>query len=78
QAASTFILHHFEEMTKVSREFLDLSIDEIAHIIEKDELNVKQEDVVFEAILRWIDHDPENRKQHIAVLLSKVGAVVVS
>ncbi|NXV81729.1 KLH10 protein, partial [Atlantisia rogersi] len=72
EAAYMFIFHNFEEIAKVSTEFLDLSIDELQYIIGKDELNAKQEDVVFEAIVRWITHNPQNRKQHIAVLLSKV------
>ncbi|NXL95959.1 KLH10 protein, partial [Alectura lathami] len=72
QTAYMFILHNFEELVKVSKEFLDLSVDELKDIIEKDKLNVKQEDVVFEAILKWIAHDPQNRRQHISVLLSKV------
>lgn len=72
QKAYMFILHNFEEMVKVSAEFLELSVSELKDIIEKDELNVKQEDAVFEAILKWISHDPQNRKQHISVLLPKV------
>uniref|UniRef100_A0A8C4XL28 Kelch like family member 10 n=1 Tax=Falco tinnunculus TaxID=100819 RepID=A0A8C4XL28_FALTI len=72
KAAYEFILHHFEDMTRVSTEFLDLSVDELKHIIGKDDLNVKQEDGVFEAILKWIAHDPQNRRQHIAVLLGQV------
>lgn len=72
QKAYMFILHNFEEMVKVSAEFLELSVTELKDIIEKDELNVKQEDAVFEAILKWISHDPQNRKQHISVLLPKV------
>uniref|UniRef100_A0A8U7NPW2 Uncharacterized protein n=1 Tax=Corvus moneduloides TaxID=1196302 RepID=A0A8U7NPW2_CORMO len=74
-AACVYILHHFEEVSQVSEEFLDLSAEELAHIIEKDELNVRREEAVFEAVLRWIAHDPQNRRQHIACLLSKVGAV---
>ncbi|EHB02827.1 Kelch-like protein 10 [Heterocephalus glaber] len=73
QKAYMFILHNFEEMMKVSAEFLELSVTELRDIIEKDELNVKQEDAVFEAILKWISHDPQNRKQYISVLLPKVG-----
>lgn len=73
QTAYMFILHNFEELIKVSTEFLDLSIHELTDIIEKDELNVKQEEVVFDAILKWITHDPWHRKQHIPILLSKVG-----
>ncbi|XP_072212513.1 kelch-like protein 10 [Excalfactoria chinensis] len=72
QTAYMFILHNFEELIKVSTEFLDLSIHELTDIIEKDELNVKQEEVVFDAILKWITHDPWQRKQHIPILLSKV------
>ncbi|XP_061455673.1 GATOR2 complex protein WDR24 isoform X4 [Rhineura floridana] len=72
QAAYMFILHNFEEMVKASTEFLELSVNEFKDIIEKDELNVKQEDAVFEAILKWIVHDPASRKQHMAVLLPKV------
>ncbi|NXC41415.1 KLH10 protein, partial [Penelope pileata] len=72
QTAYMFILHNFEELVNVSTEFLDLSLEELQDIIEKDELNVKQEDVVFEAILKWIAHDPLNRRKHISTLLSKV------
>ncbi|XP_009988434.1 PREDICTED: kelch-like protein 10 [Tauraco erythrolophus] len=72
EAAFEFIFHHFGEMTRASTEFLDLSIDELVYIIEKDELNVRQEDIVFEAVMKWIAHDPQNRRQHVAVLLSKV------
>lgn len=74
EAARVFILHHFEEVTRLSTEFLDLSIEEFTHILEKDELNVRQEETAFEAILKWIDHAPQDRRQHIAVLLGKVGA----
>uniref|UniRef100_A0A8C6ND05 Uncharacterized protein n=1 Tax=Melopsittacus undulatus TaxID=13146 RepID=A0A8C6ND05_MELUD len=72
EAAFVFILHHFEDITKVSEEFLDLSVSDLKSIIEKDELNVREEDVVFKAIIRWIDHDAPNRRHHIAELLSKV------
>ncbi|KAM6368932.1 kelch-like protein 10 [Pluvialis apricaria] len=72
EAACVFILHHFEETSRLSTEFLDISVNELTHILEKDELNVKQEEAVFEAILKWIDHAPQDRRQHIAVLLGKV------
>ncbi|XP_053944381.1 kelch-like protein 10 isoform X2 [Cuculus canorus] len=72
EAAYAFILYHFKDMYQVSTEFLELPVDKLIHIIEKDELNVKEENAVFEAILKWIAHDPEDRKQHIAVLLSQV------
>ncbi|XP_064496805.1 kelch-like protein 10 [Pseudopipra pipra] len=71
-AACAYILHHFEEVSQVSEEFLALSAEELAHIIEKDELNVRREEAMLEAVLRWIAHDPQNRRQYIACLLDKV------
>uniref|UniRef100_A0A671SLB7 Kelch-like protein 10 n=1 Tax=Sinocyclocheilus anshuiensis TaxID=1608454 RepID=A0A671SLB7_9TELE len=70
--AKLYILQHFEEVLQVSEEFLELSLEQLEEIIDKDELNVKQEEVVFEAVLHWIDHAPESRRKHIAMLLPKV------
>ncbi|XP_039526395.1 kelch-like protein 10 [Pimephales promelas] len=70
--AKHYILQHFEEVLHVSEEFLELSLEQLEEIIDEDELNVKQEEVVFEAVLHWINHEPENRRQHIPVLLPKV------
>ncbi|XP_061199242.1 kelch-like protein 10 [Neopsephotus bourkii] len=72
EAAFLFILQHFEAVAKVSEEFLELSVSDLKNIIEKDELNAREEDAVFKAIVKWIDHDPRNRRHHIAELLSKV------
>uniref|UniRef100_A0A3B3T072 Kelch like family member 10 n=1 Tax=Paramormyrops kingsleyae TaxID=1676925 RepID=A0A3B3T072_9TELE len=52
-----------------SEEFLKLTL--LSEII-KDELNVRQEEVVFSAILRWIFHEPASCKAHISALLPKV------
>ncbi|XP_064001749.1 kelch-like protein 10 [Pogoniulus pusillus] len=71
-AACTFVLHHFKQVTEVSTKFVDLSVSDLKDIIEKDELNVAHEGIVFEAVVRWVAHDPENRRQHLAALLSKV------
>ncbi|NXU54038.1 KLH10 protein, partial [Turnix velox] len=72
EAAQTFFLRHFEDVTRTSREFLELSVEEFMGFLEKDELNVKQEEMAFEAILKWIDHSPQERAWHVAALLGKV------
>ncbi|XP_063178242.1 kelch-like protein 10, partial [Chroicocephalus ridibundus] len=66
EAAHEFILHHFEEVTKVSTEFLALSFNELERLLEKDELPVKEE-AVFEAVLKWVAHDLQSRRQHVVV-----------
>ncbi|NXW57627.1 KLH10 protein, partial [Eurystomus gularis] len=78
EAAYNFILHHFKEVTEVSTEFVDLSVDELKGILEKDELNARQEGAVFEAVLKWVDHDPQKRRQHVPVLLGKVRLALLT
>ncbi|XP_028453629.1 kelch-like protein 10 isoform X1 [Perca flavescens] len=65
------IIDHFEEVV-FSEEFLQLSVQELTDILDRDDLNVRKESAVYESILRWITHVPEKRKGHITVLLSKV------
>lgn len=65
------IIDHFEEVV-FSEEFLQLSVQELTDILDRDDLNVRKESSVYESILRWITHVPEKRKGHITVLLSKV------
>ncbi|KAF3694238.1 Kelch-like protein 10 [Channa argus] len=75
--AHRYIVHHFMEVV-FQDEFLQLSVQELTDILERDDLNVKKESTVFEAILRWISHLPEEREGHIAVLLSKVRLALSS
>ncbi|XP_048857678.1 kelch-like protein 10 isoform X4 [Brienomyrus brachyistius] len=72
QSAFKFLLKNFKEVAITSNEFLELTLEELCDIMERDELNVREEDVVFHAILRWIEHEPATREAHISVLLPKV------
>lgn len=64
-----YIMRNFVPISTQSDELLTLSLEDLKEIINDDELNVKSEEVVWEAILRWINHDPEDRKKHIVVLM---------
>uniref|UniRef100_A0A665UIN5 Kelch-like protein 10 n=2 Tax=Echeneis naucrates TaxID=173247 RepID=A0A665UIN5_ECHNA len=76
--AFLFILKHFEEVAATSGEFLLLSAQELAKIIENDQLNVKKEKSVFEAVLHWISSAPEKRREYSSLLLSKVRLSLIS
>uniref|UniRef100_UPI0037E8E200 kelch-like protein 10 n=1 Tax=Semicossyphus pulcher TaxID=241346 RepID=UPI0037E8E200 len=67
-----YIMQHFEEVALVSQELWELSVQQLTVIIENDHLNVKQEETVFEAVLSWINHLPQQRRSYISVLLPKV------
>ncbi|KAM7384375.1 hypothetical protein PAMA_011636 [Pampus argenteus] len=69
--AYRYIIEHFEDVIS-SKEFLQLTVQDLADIIEKDDLRVKNETTVYEAVLYWIAHAPKDRGGHIAMLLSKV------
>ncbi|XP_068461425.1 kelch-like protein 10 isoform X2 [Clinocottus analis] len=75
--AFRYILDHFEEVAS-HEEFLDLPLQQLVDILARNDLNVRKESVVYEAVLRWIDHKPEERKEHVAVLLSKVRLALTS
>jgi kelch-like protein 10 len=47
---------------------LELPVEELQSIVGADELNMKEK-MVWECVLRWIDHDTDNRKGHIVDLL---------
>jgi kelch-like protein 10 len=45
---------------------------ELQAVIGADELNVRGEDVVWEGVLHWINHDVENIKCHLLEFMEKV------
>ncbi|KAM3595970.1 uncharacterized protein V6R79_006114 [Siganus canaliculatus] len=71
QKAYHFIVDHFEDVV-LGEEFQQLTAQELSDIINRDDLGVKREDVVFEAVIRWVGHATEEREKHLADLLSKV------
>ncbi|XP_041664534.1 kelch-like protein 10 [Cheilinus undulatus] len=72
-----YIIDHFDEVISCE-EFLQLSVEELVDFLEKDDLNVKLERSVFDAIIRWIGHIPEERGGHISLLFSKVRLAMMS
>lgn len=65
-------MRNFADVTRDSDELLELNLIEILSIFGDDELNVKNEEVVWEAAIRWIDHNPENRNIYIVNLLRQI------
>jgi kelch-like protein 10 len=70
--ARCYLLRHFVKVWQQSEELLELPVEELQAIVGADELNVKNEKKVWECVLRWIDHDTENRKGHIVDLLKNI------
>lgn len=70
KAADQFIDQYFYEVS-VSEEYLCLGMNEVLHILHRNELHVDSEEQVFEACLRWVKH-LEERTEHLPKLLAEV------
>ncbi|CAG0879854.1 unnamed protein product [Cyprideis torosa] len=77
EQAENFIEQHFAEVVD-SEEFLALTPDQIKDLIGKDRLSVTTEEVVFESVLKWVQHDPENREKEISRLMELVRFPLMS
>ena len=71
QAAESFIEKNFVDVS-ASEEFQQLPLEGIIRLISKDDLNVRSEEQVFEAVLRWIKEDEDKRKENLSTLLEQV------
>uniref|UniRef100_A0A667ZDJ9 Kelch-like protein 25 n=1 Tax=Myripristis murdjan TaxID=586833 RepID=A0A667ZDJ9_9TELE len=50
-------------------EFYSLSKDKLLELILSDELEIEDEQVVFNSVLRWVQYDLEGRRHHLPELL---------
>ncbi|XP_078682727.1 kelch repeat and BTB domain-containing protein 8-like isoform X1 [Branchiostoma floridae x Branchiostoma belcheri] len=66
-----YICQHFVEVSS-SEEFCILSVDQLTEIISHDELEVKKETEVWEAVVRWVQHSREDRLQHLPSILHHI------
>ncbi|XP_015117543.1 kelch-like protein 10 [Diachasma alloeum] len=70
--AHTFVMRNFIDVAQRNEEILELSIDKLLPLVGADELNVKSEEIVWELVIKWIDHKPEERRQHIVELMKTI------
>lgn len=77
ESSHKFALIHFVDVSQ-TEEFLLLKVDEVLELISSNEINVRSEEQVFNAVISWINHDRENRKLHLNKLLSQVRLPLLS
>ncbi|XP_035687986.1 kelch repeat and BTB domain-containing protein 8-like [Branchiostoma floridae] len=72
QKACLQLIHrHFVELAS-SDEFCSLSVNQLTEIISHDELDVKEETTVWEAVVRWVQHSREDRLHHLPSILPHI------
>ncbi|XP_035676075.1 kelch repeat and BTB domain-containing protein 7-like [Branchiostoma floridae] len=55
-----------------SREFYSLNVNQLTEIISHDELDVKAETTVWEAVVRWVQHSKEDRLHLLPSILPHI------
>lgn len=76
--AETYIFRYFEAIVTTSAEFLDLPFDRLRLYFGRDELTVSNEEVLFKAMVRWVNHDPSSRRMHVPDLIQMIRLELVS
>lgn len=72
-----YIEEHFEEVSSC-QEYLQLGFKDVMKLISDDKLNVPQEEVVYQAVMNWILHNPQQRKNLLPEMLIHVRLPFVS
>jgi len=67
-----FVPSDWHQVSQRSEEILHLPIEELRPLVGADELNVKSEQTVWELVLRWINYNPDSRKEHIVDLMKNI------
>ena len=66
-----FVFAEFKTVALIV-EFKELTCRELIEFIKDDNVNVDDEDIVFDAVLGWVRHDLDNRKSSLQTILEHV------
>jgi hypothetical protein len=72
-----YITDHFEQVTACD-EFLHLPGDQLRDLISRDDVRVTCEEHVYSAVMRWVYHDLEARRDTLSEAMSHVRLPFVS
>lgn len=71
ESAYQYIHDHFTSVIK-SDEFVHLSFEQAQRLLSSDEINVTNEETVFDAVYHWLQYNPASRKSQSFEMLSMV------
>lgn len=75
--ASQMIVRNFG-MIGHSKDFMQLGVKNLEELIAGDDVVVRSEEEIFEAILKWIHEDPDKREEYFPILFRHVRVTSVS
>ena len=75
--AEKYAFEHFAEVAKHDK-FLAVSVNRVEEFVASDEISVKGEEEVYDAVTRWVMYDVENRKEYADQLYGHVRFPILS
>ncbi|EDO33930.1 predicted protein [Nematostella vectensis] len=66
-----FLEWNFKNLAKEA-DFLKLSAGQLADIVQSENLRVRKEEVVYEAVMKWFKHDPGHRRENAEKVFQEV------
>lgn len=77
QLSLSFTAKNFMEIYQNSEEFLRMNVEQLSTLLKNNDLNVTSEEDVFKALVKWLNHSDE-RKKNIQSLLPLVKLSLLS
>jgi len=77
-ATQEYIYEHFTQIVQNSDEFYSLKPKELEDLIKSNEIEVANEECVYNCVFNWINFDKKNREQYLSKLLSHVRLPLLS
>ncbi|KAK7097848.1 kelch-like protein 5 isoform X2 [Littorina saxatilis] len=71
KVANNYVMEMFVEVMH-NAEFLMLPCDEVCKLLASDDLNVPNEETIFEALVKWAKHDLTVRRKYLPRLLAHI------
>ena len=75
--AERYSSKHFSSVS-TKEEFLSLQVERVEELVCSDDITIKAEEDVYEAVTRWIQHDLDSRNQHAERLYRHVRFPILS
>uniref|UniRef100_A0A1A8KR46 Kelch-like 23 n=1 Tax=Nothobranchius kuhntae TaxID=321403 RepID=A0A1A8KR46_NOTKU len=69
--ARRLMLSRFVELMK-QEEFLEIEHEKLRSVLAAQSLTVQRDDVLIDAVVRWVTHDLDNRLHHVSDLLRSI------
>lgn len=72
-----YLYQHFAEVS-LHEEILEIELYQFLTLIKSDDLNISREESILDLVLRWVNHNPVLRTEHLVELLKQVRLELVN